>query len=185
MSVLEFMEFLDKEKLAQSLKSQKGIIGIHGDKRSGKSTLGEFLAEKLTSSLVSTDLFVSEEKINSSDGAYPNCIDYQLLLDAVKMKCEDFKVVIIEGICLIQIFEKLDIEPDVLIYSKRIYGKDEEEEDMVNIDLNESQYQKVIEKIDEILNCIKLSTCIEKDNAIYHYQYKPLAKSDYIYTWQS
>ena len=111
------------------------LIGIDGTDGSGKSTLASSLSKKLGCSHVNID-----DRIDKNPGQYVNhvqCDGLQRQLDETKGP------IIIEGVCLLAVLERLQRSLDKLIYVKRVsdYGSWCDEDDC-----------EVSEDIDDFMN---------------------------------
>jgi hypothetical protein len=88
----------------------------------------------------------------------------------------------VEGLCLLEILDSISFRPNLVIYVKNQY-----DEDALRIkdDLSEMEYKGVINEIDHLLEQTSGAdgNCLDKDNATYHFQYKPIEKSDILYIW--
>lgn len=126
------------------------IVGIDGLDDSGKTTLAEFLGEKLKMRIFSLDNYLKQNKDKSN---YTDDFDYIKLkqnVDSVRGK-EPF---IIEGNRLLQILNKIGLDINLLIYVKRVqrikdncYSYIWRDEDDCNF--NESLEEKINKKTDE------------------------------------
>ena len=89
------------------------VDGVHG---AGKSTLAQTIGEKLGGRVISLD----EGYLDKHTGAYRESIRYEVLQrDIERFKAEE-RVLVIEGICLLEVLDEVDVSPDVAIYLKRI-----------------------------------------------------------------
>jgi len=84
------------------------LIAIDGRDRSGKTTLGRFLAWYFNVSLIETDLFLQEGAVFAyHSDRIESLICRRLALDLP---------VIVEGIAILKILKLLGREPDLLVY---------------------------------------------------------------------
>ena len=93
------------------------VDGVHG---SGKSTLAQAIGEKLGGRVISLD----ERYLEKHTGAYRSSIRYEVLREDIERFKTEERALVIEGVCLLEILDKVDVSPDVAIYVKRIdqYG---------------------------------------------------------------
>lgn len=91
---------------------RKYTIAVDGVDGSGKSTLARFLAWQLGMPAIETDMYIVP------NGSEPK---YQLddLKKIVASRHKDNRPLILEGIMLLSILEKISLKPDFLIYVDR------------------------------------------------------------------
>jgi len=92
-----------------------GIIGIDGTDGAGKSILAQELASRLNANLLELDSIVE-----NNAGAYVDCVDYSALSSKILCRKAQSALLIVEGICLLAVLERIVMEPSLLIYVKRI-----------------------------------------------------------------
>lgn len=92
-------------------KSPVKVVAIDGNDGAGKSTLGRFLACRYNTSLIETDFFI---KIKSKSFSY----DEENISRIIRKRLELDRPVIVEGIKLLEILERIKIPHDFLIYLK-------------------------------------------------------------------
>ena len=103
-------------------KGGSRLIGVDGMNGAGKSTLASCLSKELNCLHVDVD-----DHIDNNLGQYVSNIHY----DAVQKQLDESKdAVILEGVCLLAIIERLQRRLDLLIYIKRIsdYGSWQDED---------------------------------------------------------
>ena len=97
------------EKLSKDLKSRKpSIIGIDGPLASGKTILAKQLALEFDFSCIHIDTFLDGKK-----GKYYSDIKFKELKKQIESST---RPLIIEGACLLKIFDTFKIVPDYLVY---------------------------------------------------------------------
>lgn len=84
------------------------LVAIDGRSGAGKSTLGRFLAHHLNVTLVETDCFL----LGNKGVAYHE----DQLHRVITSRTNKGRPVLVEGICLLQLLRKLDLNHDYLIY---------------------------------------------------------------------
>lgn len=87
------------------------LIGIDGRDCSGKSTLARFLAWQMGMPAIETDLLLD----TSQQGVTYREDDLRRLIEA---RLGNNQPVIVEGISLLEILEKLGLQPNYLIYTE-------------------------------------------------------------------
>lgn len=91
---------------------RKYTIAVDGVDGSGKSTLSRFLAWQLGMPVIETDLYIAA---NGSEPKY----HLEDLKKAVAARHNEGRPLIIEGIMVLNILEKINLTPDFLIYVDR------------------------------------------------------------------
>lgn len=92
-----------------------GLITIDGRDGSRKSTLASSLANVLVAKHLEIDKYVNENK-----GGYIKHIRFNELLKDFEISKQDYQIVILEGVCVLDIILKIGVESDISIYVKRI-----------------------------------------------------------------
>ena len=96
----------DRNRLAEMIRErarseERILIGIDGPTLSGKTTLAEFLQTRLAAALLSVDCYVDRHK-----RAYVKFVRSADLEHAIKESFDKTGVVIVEGVCLLDILER-------------------------------------------------------------------------------
>ncbi len=170
------METDDIEKLATSIRD-KGCcrIGIDGTNGAGKSTTASKLAEILGLTHLNLDEYLQKKK-----GGF---LDY-LKYPEIKQKISELECFVIDGVCLLNVLEKIGIDVDCLIYVKRIrHGlwADKDECDVTG------DIEEYIKREKEFVRLIKGSNTtpdtlgLAEEIIRYHYKYKPHHKAQFCY----
>ncbi len=169
--IMGFRIYNTESELICALKStslhSQSIITIDGVDGVGKTTLSIKIAEVLCLSNIELDDFVQKNQ----DG-YIKYIDYDRLLDRIISN----KPVIIEGICIQQILNKIQVNSDVTVYVKVV--------DRYGFCNGQIKYFPPNKSADEVINERKVKgfhVGYEEDVILYHYSFKPHENSDYIF----
>lgn len=155
--------------------SRAYIIGIDGFNGSGKSYLAEKIMTYLHGVLFSLDCYAGK-----NTGVYLNNFDYERLLKEFNLINQDVRVIIFEGICLLNILEKIDIQLDKLIYVKHFSSDGFWIDDRLcdpNITLEEAL--STIKRMET--NCPPGIGNLEREIAKYHHIYNPIEKSQILF----
>lgn len=167
----EIIKYNERAKIIGKLKERnlyknKSVIAIDGDTGTGKSNLSYFIGSKLAIKVINFDDFVSPKQ-----DCYVNAMNLGILRQLISLFYR-IKPLVVEGVCLIEILEKLNIQYDILIYAREVsettgnwsasYRLDIEDENILKRVLNECRGADV-------------------DIVKYHYKYRPFEKADYIY----
>lgn len=188
-------EYSSVEELAASLVHDAelgaSVIGVDGNDGSGKSVLATSLVARLQWSFISLDDF-----LHKNLDAYVANLDYEALSRVVSSVS---RPLIIEGVCLLEVSERLELKLDRLIYVKRLgpggLWTDGEEcdfdcspEDVI------AKIEENIKGMEEFLACVESKTgdSDEESSGLtrfrvevihYHSRYKPLRVADYVFAW--
>ena len=162
-------ETRDSAELAEWIRPRTGpgsIIGIDGAYGSGKSHLAADIANRLGLAHVKIDDFASKT-------GQPYLL--QLRYPELRQRISGARAqgaVLVDGICLWGVFERLAMVPDVTVYVKKFnddgYWADEETCDLEIIDLNSPMLQSK-------------GAALARDVAAYHQGFDPVPKADYIF----
>jgi len=98
------IDMLKKELLSKNYS----IIGIDGKLASGKSTLAKNLAHELGFSCIHVDSFLEKGR-----GHYVSALKLDVLANKIN---ESSRPVIVEGVCLLEILDRIKTKKDYLIY---------------------------------------------------------------------
>ena len=170
----------EREELVSKIRFKPHrLIGVHGAIHSGKTDLSKYLAKKLNGKMLDMDEFFLKP-IPVENDKYPNFIDYPKFLESYNMFLETGRNIIINRICLLEILQREEISPDLWIYCRN-----QNYTEYINEDIKEERLAQALAEIDSLLEGIDESNCMEKDNAIYHFKYKPVTNSDFIYIWEN
>lgn len=175
-------------QISTRLKSGKfRLIGIDGKEGSGKSTLASQLVKIFGFCHINLDLYLDKNR-----GGFVEHIRYDLLQAELKYLT---KPIIIEGVCLLAVLQKLNRVHDMLIYVKRMDDKntwDDESECDVHGDIEQFisnrkdwflSIMKEKAKIkDEFFNPVNGNIPELNEEIIrYHFKFKPHLNADIIY----
>jgi hypothetical protein len=154
-------QLVDKVRTANA-----GLIGIDGIDGSGKTTLSKKLSDELGYTHINLDDYVDR-----NCGTFVEHIRYDELLSSIHSTQSP---VILEGVCLLAVLEKLQRKADLLIYVRRItdYGSWREED---NCD--------IVGDVDELIldaNACDIPPLVE-ELIRYHHRYAPHRRADIIY----
>jgi len=150
------------------------VVGIDGVNGSGKSTLAVNISKEITGRIINVDDYVEKNK-----GEYLSRVAYQTLQKAVNQFVSASEpIIIIEGVCLLNVLEKIKIQPDILVYIKRIgsYGF------WIDDKLCDSEIP-----LEDALQFISRAETVhgvgnlDREIAVYHRNYSPLEKADFIF----
>jgi len=180
------IETSDITDIVTRLAVEFHVVGIDGVDGSGKSTLATSLSEKLGCSHINLD-----DHIDKNLGQYVNHVHYLVvreMINAIKLP------IIIEGVCLLAITERLQLNLDALIYIKRIssYGNwiDEDNCDVTgDIDAFMNKEKMELNKFVYAAAYIEGKDFPDDTNfpefaeeiIRYHYSYRPHERADIIY----
>lgn len=142
------------------IEKESSIIGVEGFTGSGKSFLGKNLAERLNYEFLDLDSFIV---IKDSGLPYRSILDYESLANAMKKE-----KIVVSGICLLEVLERIGMKPFIRIYVKEI-----SDAGIWHEGVNLEEYFDKPEVLE--LREVHLS------DAKYHMKYLPHTNSDFIF----
>jgi len=167
--------YTDDHTLIKSIENLplefKGIISIDGVDGVGKSTLASKIAKELRSPLIEIDTFVQEQR-----GGYIDYIDYNRLNERIKKNIIENRLVILEGICIQQILDKIGLKSFIKIYVKVI--------DNYGFWMDEIRFFPPDKSANEVIaerKANRFSLGHVEDIIRYHYTYMPYKNADYLF----
>lgn len=177
------IETREINELASCIRQSGSVlIGIDGTDGAGKTRLANELAKMLDFHLVHLDDFLDKNR-----GGFLDYLDYS----KIKYSLKSHRMCLVEGICLLDVMERIGFNLDFLIYIKRQqYGvwTDERELDI------EGDLEEFIRAELQMLNSPALHSPDEPEHEIlgiaeeiirYHHRYMPQLKADLLYLWDS
>lgn len=93
------------------------LIGVEGFTGSGKSTISNDLGQDLKAVVIHTDDYViaGDESL-----PYPERLDYGRITTAITLARTRESVIVVEGICLRVVLDRLSLSADLIVYVKRV-----------------------------------------------------------------
>lgn len=165
----------DEPKLIKSIEKlflkSKGIVSIDGVDGVGKSTLASKIAKELSFPLIEIDIFVQEKQ-----SGYIDHIDYNRLKKRIRENIIENRLVILEGICIQQVLDKIGLNSFIKIYVKVI--------DSYGFWMDEIRFFPSDKSADEVIAERKtkgFSLGHVEEIIRYHYTCKPHENADYIF----
>ena len=102
------MPYYKREKILDRIKEHKyNLIAIDGYTSFGKSKLASFIAREADYKVIHLDKFLSKDKKN-----YLQDVDIKALVNEIS----NYKKVVIEGVFMYKILNKLDLKEDLFIF---------------------------------------------------------------------
>ena len=153
-----------------SLKSPS-IISIDGVDGVGKSTLACKIAEELSLPHVEIDTFVQDQQ-----GGYIDYIDYDRLSERIGESAIANQVIIVEGICVQEVLNKLSLNVHAKVYVKII--------DNYGFWIDQIRFFPPDKSAEEMIaerKAKRFSLGHVEDIIRYHYTFKPHENADYIF----
>jgi len=183
MSIPTFKHCLDfvNQLKVHLVNNRCTVIGIDGKDGVGKSTLAITLADELDLELIEIDKYLIKNQ-----GGYVDYIKYPILDEILRNAQKLQKSVIIEGICLIEVLERLMVKPDILIYVKRMMPNGWYDSYYCEPNKNPEALLKNIKESNEKAHKLFGSPPPQQDDLRfsiieYHQEYKPTEKADYFF----
>ncbi|MBI1928061.1 hypothetical protein HYR99_27935 [Candidatus Poribacteria bacterium] len=163
----------------RSVDQQPSIIGVDGTTGCGKTTIARQIAQTLNLEHVELDSVLEKHQ-----GGYADYINYHELRRLIDRAAQFPRSIVVEGICLLKILDRIQVTPDILIYIKHVnaYG-----------DWYDDRYyeprenpQEAIHEFDSELSRLasrgkEFPADCEKEIIQYHQTYKPTVKADCVF----
>lgn len=164
--------------LFEKLRTEQcNIIGVDGTNGARKTTVASALAMELDLPLISLD-----DYLQKNQGGFIEFLQYDELSNDIR-KHHNF---IVEGVCLLQALEKVNIQPDVLLYVKRYHlGLWADERELC---VPPEQVEDFLKEERELAARLSKTTteegpCLLDDIVRYHSQYRPHEHAQYFFRW--
>lgn len=111
----------DYRALSDRLRSLRrpALIGVEGFTGSGKSKVSEDLGRDLQAGVIHTDEYVAP---GDESLPYPDRLDYGRLATAIVNARSTNSLLVVEGICLREVLQRLSLSADPFVYVKRVAG---------------------------------------------------------------
>ena len=161
-----------------------GILSIDGKDGSGKTYLSDSLSKTLNLIHINLDEFIVKKK-----DKYIAFINYEKLDLAIKDALIKNDIVIVDGVCVLSVLQKLKIIPKYSIYVKKTNNRgcwlDEHYFDLESSP--EVVFKKDKEEIREFSKLINQKYIDDEDDGLfqeiinYHFDFKPHIKADIIF----
>lgn len=146
---------------------QFNLIGLDGCPNSGKTDLATILAERFDANKLSID-----DYLNKNMGGYQNFIKYDKLKKDLDIEKKDNNLVIVEGVCLMEILKIIEFNVDLLIYVRRISSVGRWVDSDLLFDTK---------SLEDVIREINIEDNLSREVAEYHANFKPLEKAKFIF----
>ena len=156
------------------VESGPRIIGIEGHTLAGKRVLSQMLAEDLNAICISTDdsafasLYSDGSRTPPEDTPYADCLDLDHLGATIREALSNHTIVIVAGICLRDVFERIGRRAHIVIYVKVVSRYSETWHDMIQLEDYEAGREQVCRP--------------HRDAFDYHSRVRPHEKADLVLT---
>ena len=173
-TIIQRVQTLVRSLMTQGRPIRISIDGIDG---SGKTTLADKLAKNLGGKVISFDKYLIPHK-----GIYLSYIRYaELSSDLAIFEEEATSVIILEGLCLLSVLERLSIEPEISVYIRRVDTDGIWLDEIFNSEDND--VNDVLRRLDKIENRRNKPGIADKDRELarYHIEKKPITDADFVF----
>lgn len=166
-----------KELSASVKRTKYQRIGVDGINGARKSSIAVVIAKDLQLELVSLDDYLQKNK-----GGYVEFLHYEDLMK----KLRSLDSFIVEGVCLLEVLDRIEISIDCLVYIKRYHLDMWADERELVVDLGSVEDFLVKER--EIVAMLSGESdadgpSLEEDIIRYHSKYRPQDRADITYRW--
>jgi hypothetical protein len=161
-------------RIKECLQSKQPlVVGIDGASGAGKTSFAKLLCNELNGKHIEVDSYLHQHR-----GEYVSHLRLEILRKDVAASVEP--VSLIEGVCLLDILERIQITLDVLIYVKRVDTAG------IWVDQNLCDTSRSLAKILEWLS--HTESCagkpgianLDRELATYHHKFQPVERADII-----
>jgi adenylate kinase family enzyme len=102
-----------------STEKKVQLISVDGFSGSGKS----FLSKKIVEINNYTYIDIDGDYLKTNDGRFINFIKYEKLKADIFELVSNGKKVVIDGICILKVLDRIGFKPDIKVYVKRIHSQ--------------------------------------------------------------
>lgn len=169
--------YLDNTSSTQPLNTPNLIVSIDGVVGAGKTTFAYKMLAQFGGNILSVD-----DYLTPSHGSYLQWIKFrQMKLDFEKLKHRSKSLIVIEGICILAVLQKIDITPDLKVYLRRI----DQSGSWVDSHLCE-EFDHLEDKLQWMQQFERHTNVGSYDREIaqYHIQHKPISNADFVINTQ-
>lgn len=170
---------LVQERLPDRLPA---IVGVDGHLGSGKSYLARQLASLIDGTHIEVDRYLAPQQ-----GAYLPFLNLEELRQAVLAEGAR-QPVIVDGICLQEVFDLLGLRPDLTVYVRRISPAGLwHDEDLSAASPEAPDPEEVLQEYEDLAKVLEPDTGTEehahvsREVARYHREYRPVQRADILY----
>jgi len=153
------------------------VISLDGISGSGKSTVAIFLEQELGAKLVRIDYFLKGREEGRK--GYKEHINFKKLEEDIRKLMSDHKIIFVEGVMILEIFEKINIKPCLDIYVKP--KKNSPRFSFLQNILSKSSDQIFFRLDAPRMKGPQANVLLDKQLIEYHKNYKPVDKADFVY----
>jgi uridine kinase len=170
-----FLKVKLKEKLNKRFIH---IIGVDGCLDVGKSELSKNLSRDVGGIHIELDHYLKDDETLS----YTDRLYNGILKKTIEYHLDEWRIVIVDGVCLLWVLRKVQYKPDIHVYIKRTtpIGSYRDED---YFDETISEEQMMVEVEENQMNYSRIEANTELDRAIirYHKRAKPYSQADFVF----
>ncbi|MDO3527528.1 hypothetical protein ACNRBH_09155 [Ralstonia pseudosolanacearum] len=161
----EVTDVSDLESLLRTV--EHGLITFDGCTSSGKTTLMNNLAGRLKCPAIDLDQYLDRQR-----GEFVNALRLPALTDAIEQGCQQSPVVLVSGVCMREVLDRLQFTAAMNIYVQR-NSRTGIPSDLDFLDLEDGHL------LDDTL--ASLLSDLDLEIAAYHEHYRPRRNADVVY----
>ena len=162
--------------LSPVFSARATIVGIDGLDNCRKTSLAARIAGHTGHQVINLDSMLDRNR-----GSYVDFID----IDALRLAAEGKKVVI-EGVCLLRVLERAELDPDLLIYVKRNRHQLWADEDELGLNEPLEAHLERLRQFSAMLRGLEKPESglgLGEEIIRYHHEFRPHERADITYVW--
>lgn len=174
--ILIMKPYRDAAELKREIVNRVNSIGIKIITLDGKDNAGKScLAKRLCADTEYIPIDLDDDRyLHKNKGGFVDFIKHDNLVKDIRQSTDANKTVIISGICIQKVLDKLGIKPDLTLYCKRLSSNGAVWYDGI-------MYFDYTQTEDDVIRNNRGKIAIFYEIVRYHYEYKPDENCDMIY----
>jgi len=164
------------------------VVGVDGACGAGKTTLADGLGKALGAEVIHVD-----DHLDKGKAAYRQAVRYRHLGRDIEKLSRQVQVLIVEGMCLLEVLEEAGIRADVYVYVQRLRRDGSWADELVcDATLDHDWMVKLVD--DSVAMWRKqggheasaeepIGAILDRETIDYHFCHRPKDKATYVYKW--